>query len=352
MGRGSVGITESREHRRMVTPTITIIMPAYNEEAVLPAAFARLDALARRGPTDGCRYELLIVDDGSTDGTRDLILNHAAKRDNVDYVFLSRNFGKEDAMLAGLDRADGDAAVIVDADLQDPPELIPDMVKLWREGYDDVYARRRSRAGESRLKRLTAHWYYRLLAAMSPVTIQPDTGDFRLLDRRCVLALRRLREANRNTKALFSWIGFRKKEFLYDRDARVAGATKWNWPKLVRLALDGITSFTTAPLRVASYVGILVSILASGYAAYIVARTLTLGVDVPGYASLLVAVLLLGGLQLLALGVIGEYLGRMFTEVKRRPDYLVEEESTAHGAGLRGDGNGGCGDGNGGCGDA
>ena len=316
--------------------TITIIMPTYNEEAALPAAFARLDALAARGPADGCRYEVLVVDDGSTDGTRGLVRDWAAGRGDAGYVFLSRNFGKEHAMLAGLDRADGDAAVIVDADMQDPPELIPGMVALWREGYDDVYARRRSRSGESWLKRATSRWYYRLLAAMSPVAIQPDTGDFRLLDRRCVLALRRLREANRNTKALFSWIGFRKKEILYDRDARSAGRSKWSYPKLVRLALDGITSFTTAPLRVASYAGGAVSVLALAYAAYIVVRTAVAGVDVPGYASLLVAVLFLGGLQLLALGVIGEYLGRMFTEVKRRPDYLVEEERH-EGEGLRGD---------------
>lgn len=321
--------------REAMTPTVTLIVPTYNEEAVLPAAFDRLDALAARGPADRCRYEVLFVDDGSTDGTRGLVDAYAKRRGYADYVFLSRNFGKECAMLAGLDRAEGDAAVIVDADMQDPPELFARMLDLWREGYDDVYARRRSRAGESWFKRTTSRWYYRLLAAMSPVAIQPDTGDFRLLDRRCVLALCRLREANRNTKALFSWIGFRKKEFLYDRDARTAGHSKWNYPKLMRLALDGITSFTTAPLRVAAYVGTAVSVLALGYAGYIVARTLALGVDVPGYASLLVALLFLGGVQLLALGVIGEYLGRMFTEVKRRPDYLVEEESTARGAGGR-----------------
>ncbi|WP_287543948.1 MULTISPECIES: glycosyltransferase family 2 protein [Bifidobacterium] len=319
-------VVGERECRRTMTPTVTIIMPTYNEAAAVPAAFSRLDALAAHGPVDGCRYEFLVVDDGSTDATRSLVRDYAATRSNVGYVFLSRNFGKERAMLAGLDRANGDAAVIIDADMQDPPELIPGMVALWREGYDDVYARRRSRAGESWFKRATSRWYYRVLAAMSPVTIQPDTGDFRLLDRRCVLALRRLREANRNTKALFSWIGFRKKEILYDRDARLAGRSKWSYPKLVRLAIDGITSFSTAPLRVASYMGGIVSVLALVYAAYIVARTVVSGIDVPGYASLLVAVLFLGGLQLLALGVIGEYLGRMFTEVKWRPDYLVEEE--------------------------
>ncbi len=349
MPGGIRSVVGERECRRTMTPTVTIIMPTYNEAAAVPAAFSRLDALAAHGPVDGCRYEFLVVDDGSTDATRSLVRDYAATRGNVGYVFLSRalaahgpvdgcryeflvvddgstdatrslvrdyaatrgnvgyvflsrNFGKERAMLAGLDRANGDTAVIIDADMQDPPELIPGMVALWREGYDDVYARRRSRAGESWFKRATSRWYYRVLAAMSPVTIQPDTGDFRLLDRRCVLALRRLREANRNTKALFSWIGFRKKEILYDRDARLAGRSKWSYPKLVRLAIDGITSFSTAPLRVASYMGGIVSVLALVYAAYIVARTVVSGIDVPGYASLLVAVLFLGGLQLLALG--------------------------------------------------
>lgn len=313
--------------RDVARPAVTVVVPCYNEQEALPALFARLEALAATRETERVDWRFLFVDDGSRDGTHGLIRAWAEGRTDAEWVFLSRNFGKEAAMLAGVDRADTDAMVIIDADLQDPPELIPRMVDLWRQGWDDVYARRRTRAGESWLKRFTSRMYYRVLAAMSPVPIQPDTGDFRLLDRSCVLALRRLREQGRNTKALFSWIGYHKIEFLYDRDPRVAGTTKWNYPKLVRLALDGIMSFSTAPLRLATWAGLTVSLGAIAYALFIVVRTLVAGIDVPGYASLLVAVLLLGGLQLLGLGIIGEYLGRVFTEVKRRPDYLVAEAS-------------------------
>ena len=267
----------------------------------------------------------MFVDDGSKDATRGMITDYAATREHVDFIFLSRNFGKEQAMLAGIDAIDSDAMAIIDADLQDPPELIPDMVDLWLRGYDDVYARRRTRRGEGFVKCMTSHLYYRVLQAMSPVRIQVDTGDFRLLDRRCILALRRLRETGRNSKALFSWIGFRKIEFLYDRDPRVAGKSKWNYPQLIGLAMVGIMSFSTTPLRIAFCCGLVVSLTAITYAIFIIARTLVYGVDVPGYASLLVIVLTLDGIQLLALGIIGEYLGRVFTEVKRRPGYLVQE---------------------------
>ncbi|QOL33213.1 glycosyltransferase family 2 protein [Bifidobacterium eulemuris] len=310
--------------------SVTILVPCYNEEEVLPALFARLDLLIAseldEGRESSVSYTLLFVDDGSKDGTQELIREFAQGREDVSYVFLSRNFGKEKAMFAGIEATHTDGLVIIDADLQDPPELIPEMIALWRQGYDDVYARRRSRKGESWLKKTTSRMYYSLLQKITSVPIQRDTGDFRLLDRKCVEALRELRESERNSKALFSWIGFRKIEFLYDRDARAAGKTKWNYCKLMQLALDGVTSFTVAPLRAVTYCGAVVSVGAIVYALYIFLRTLIFGADIPGYASLLVVMLVLGGIELLGLGVIGEYLGRIFVQVKGRPNYLVQEE--------------------------
>nr|WP_239512499.1 glycosyltransferase family 2 protein [Bifidobacterium aerophilum] len=255
-----------------------------------------------------------------------MIKDYAKTRPNVEYIFLSRNFGKEKAMFAGIENVHTDGLVIIDADLQDPPELIPQMAELWRQGYDDVYARRRSRAGESWLKKATSRWYYDLLQEVSGVTIQKDTGDFRLLDRKCIDALKRLNESERNSKALFSWIGFKKIEFLYDRDKRAAGKTKWNYYKLFHLAMDGITSFTTLPLKIATWLGGIVSIVAVIYALIILFRTLIFGIDVPGYASIMIVMLILGGVQLLSLGIIGEYLGRIFMQTKERPNYLVQEE--------------------------
>ncbi|PLS23852.1 glycosyltransferase family 2 protein, partial [Bifidobacterium imperatoris] len=275
----------------------------------------------------GLKYTVLFVDDGSKDDTRQLVREYAQQHSYVKYIFLSRNFGKEKAMFAGIQHANTDALVIIDADLQDPPELIPQMAELWRQGYEDVYARRRSREGESWLKKATSRWYYDLLQKVSGVAIQKDTGDFRLLDRKCVDALKRLDESERNSKALFSWIGFKKIEFLYDRDRRVAGKTKWNYFKLFHLAMDGITSFTTLPLKVATWSGVLVSFIALVYAIVILVRTIAFGVDVPGYASTMVVVLILGGIQLLSLGILGEYLGRIFMQTKNRPNYLVEEQN-------------------------
>lgn len=240
---------------------------------------------------------------------------------------MSRNFGKEKAMFAGIENIQTDGMVIIDADLQDPPELIPQMAELWRQGYDDVYARRRSRTGETWLKKETSHWYYDLLQKISGVEIQKDTGDFRLLDRKCIEALKHLKESERNSKALFSWIGFRKIEFLYDRDKRAAGKTKWNYFKLFHLAMDGITSFTTLPLKIATYIGSFISISAVIYATIILLRTIIYGIEVPGYASTMIVVLILGGIQLLSLGIIGEYLGRIFMQTKERPNYLVEESN-------------------------
>lgn len=286
--------------------------------------FERMDALIVN--SRNLEYTLLFVDDGSKDNTRALIRKYANNHSYVEYIFLSRNFGKEKAMYAGIKNVHTDGLVIIDADLQDPPELIPQMAELWRQGYDDVYARRRSREGESWLKKATSRWYYDLLQRVSGVTIQKDTGDFRLLDRKCIDALKLLDESERNSKALFSWIGFKKIEFLYDRDKRVAGKTKWNYLKLFHLAMDGITSFTTAPLKIATWVGSIVSLVAVVYAIVILIKTFAWGIDVPGYASTMVVVLILGGVQLLSLGIIGEYLGRIFMQTKGRPNYLVQEQ--------------------------
>lgn len=303
--------------------SITILIPAYNEEAVLPQLHRRLISLAES--QSDYVFEFLFVNDGSRDETLQMIKNFAKEDDRISYVNLSRNFGKEIAMIAGIDHVSSDAMVIIDADLQDPPEIIPKMIQLWEQGYDDIYAKRRSRDGETWLKRTTSKLYYRLLQRVTRVPIQEDTGDFRLLDRRVIDALKQFRESQRNAKAIFSQVGFRKKEILYDRDPRVAGETKWSYPKLLDLAISGITSFTTAPLRVASVLGIIISFVSFIYIFYLLVRPL-FGVPTgDGYSSLMAVILFLGGVQLLSLGIIGEYIGRIFDETKQRPLYLVEE---------------------------
>ncbi|MCL2652260.1 MAG: glycosyltransferase family 2 protein [Propionibacteriaceae bacterium] len=302
---------------------ITIIVPAYNEEASLGPLIDRLDLLAESQPN--YRFEYLFVDDGSKDRTLELLKQHAAENPRISYVSLSRNFGQEVAMLAGLDKADGDAVVIIEADLQDPPELVPEMIKLWEDGYDDVYARRNTRKGETWLKRSTASWYYKVLQRSSKVEIQRDTGNFRLLDHRCVLALRQMRERERQAKALFSWIGYKKIEIVYDRDPRAEGETKWSYPALINLAINGITSFTIAPLRAASIFGFIISFVAVIYIFLIIIQTLFTNNHQAGWPAIMCVVLFLGGIQLISLGIIGEYVGRIFNETKRRPLYLVDE---------------------------
>ena len=301
---------------------VTILIPAYNEEAVLPLLYDRLLKLMDGLPQ--YNFELLFVNDGSKDRTLELIQEMRKHDPRVCYVNLSRNYGKETAMIAGFDYVNGDCMINIDADVQDPPELIPEMLKYWEEGYDDVYAKRKSRKGESFLKKFTSWGYYRVLQSMTNIEIQKDTGDFRLLDRRCVEAIKQMRESQRYTKGLYSWIGYKKKEILYDRDPRAAGKTKWNYRKLANLSIDGITSFTTAPLRWAALIGILVSLLGFIYMMVIIIKTLIYGIDVPGYASMMVVILFLGGLQLIFLGVIGEYLGRAFYETKHRPLYFID----------------------------
>ena len=307
---------------------ISVLIPAYNEEEVLDMLMERLGKLA--GDQPRYSWEFMFVNDGSHDRTLEIIKQYAERDTRVSYINLSRNFGKETAMIAGFDHVRGDAVVNIDADLQDPPELIPQMITYWEDGYDDVFARRRSRAGESFVKKLTSQVYYKVLQRSTRIPIQIDTGDFRLLDRRCIDALKQFRESERYTKGMFSWIGYKKKEILYDRDPRAAGTTKWNYGKLVNLAIDGITSFTTAPLRVSTYVGFVVSVIAFVYILYLLIRPL-FGVPTGGgYSSTMAAILFLGGVQLLSLGIIGEYIGRIFNETKNRPLYFVEEYHEAH----------------------
>jgi glycosyltransferase involved in cell wall biosynthesis len=291
----------------------------------------RLDALANSPEMASYQVEYLFVNDGSTDSTYQLLQAHAQSNKRISYINLSRNFGKEISMMAGIDHVQADAVVIIDADLQDPPELIPEMVKYWEEGYDDVYARRASRKGESAIKKWTSKTYYRVLQKSTRIPIQRDTGDFRLLDKRCIEALRELREKQRNMKALFSWIGYKKKEITYDRDPRAAGGTKWNYFKLISLAIDGITTFTTAPLRLATLFGFIISPIALIYGAYLVLRTLIFGTDLSGYVSTFTAIIFFGGVQLLSIGILGEYIGRIFLETKERPLYLIENAHYSEG---------------------
>ena len=303
--------------------TITILVPVYNEESVLPQLFKRLDEFTKNTPN--YQFEFLFINDGSIDKSFSIITEQSKKDSRISYINLSRNFGKEIAMIAGIDHVKSDALVIIDADLQDPPELIQEMISYWEDGYDDVYARRNNRQGETWLKKKTSQWYYRILQKSTNIPIQIDTGDFRLLDRRCIEALQKFRESQRNTKAIFSWIGYKKKEIFYDRDPRLSGQTKWNYRKLLNLAIDGITSFTTAPLRMATIFGFIISLIAFIWIIYLLVRPL-FGVSTgAGYSSLMAVILFLGGVQLLSLGIIGEYIGRIFIETKNRPLYLIEE---------------------------
>jgi len=302
---------------------ISILVPVYNEEEVLEQLYKRLVDLANKLPK--YHFEYLFVNDGSRDASMQIIRNFADKDDRVSYIDLSRNFGKEIAMIAGIDQVSGDATVIIDADLQDPPELIADMIKYWQQGFDDVYARRLNRRGESWLKKSTSAIFYRVLQKSTHIPIQQDTGDFRLLDRKCIEALRQFRENQRYTKGMFSWIGYHKKEITYSRSPRAAGKTKWNYFNLFDLAIDGIVSFTTAPLRWSTIGGMVVSFFAFVYIVVVIVKTLIYGNAVAGYPSLIAVVLFMGGVQLLSLGIVGEYVGRIFNETKRRPLYLVQD---------------------------
>ncbi len=301
-------------------PSISVVAPAYNEQEVLGEFHRRVSEVLVKL---GCDYEIVLVNDGSRDHT--LALMHAlrARDPHVAVVDLSRNFGKEIALSAGLDHTRGEVVVILDADLQDPPELIPAMLEGWREGYDVVYGVRTKRDGETWFKQLTAKYFYRFIKSVSRVQIPTDTGDFRLMTRRAVDAVGKLREEHRFMKGLFAWVGFPSRPLHYRREARVAGTTTWSYWKLWNFALEGITSFTVAPLKVATYLGLSVAALALLFAAFVVWKALVFGEPVRGYPSLMAVVLFLGGVQLISVGLLGEYVGRIFNEVKGRPLYLV-----------------------------
>jgi len=301
-------------------PLLSVVVPVFNEQDVLTEFHRRLSAVLDRLALDA---EVVYVNDGSADASMALLAALHERDPRVAVIDLSRNFGKEAAMSAGLDVADGDAVVLIDADLQDPPELIEQMLQTWREGYDVVLMRRRVRANESWLKKATSHAFYRVISRMGTIPIPEDVGDFRLLSRRAVAALRRLPERSRFMKGLFAWIGYPTRELLYDRDGRFAGDSKFNYWRLWNFALEGITSFSAAPLKSASYFGMAIALVAFAYGLFIMLKTLLYGDPVQGFPTLVTLVLFLGGLQLVALGVIGEYLARMFVEVKQRPLYLV-----------------------------
>ena len=302
---------------------ITIIVPTYNEEEAIPYLYKRLNTMMNN--LKEYEFEVLFINDGSKDNTFTLIKELRNKDSRISYVNLSRNFGKEKAMIAGLDYATGDAVIFIDADLQDPPELIPELIKYWEEGYDDVYARRNSRKGETFLKKFTAKLYYKILQSLTRVEIQKDTGDFRLLDRRCVNALKKMRETQRCSKSMFSWIGYKKKEVMYDRDPRIAGKTKWNYKKLIDLAIDGITAFTTSPLRISTMLTIPTFLAFIIYLIYVILRSIKLNIEVQAFQVLILLNLFFFGVIILLIGIIGEYLGRIFNETKNRPLYFVDE---------------------------
>lgn len=310
------------EQRKPTPVAISIVIPMRNEALALEALFARLiPALVRLQMS----YEIICIDDGSTDSTLELLLRVRAQHPAVRVLSLSRNFGKDVALSAGLEHARGAAVVPLDADLQDPPELIEAMVAKWREGFDVVYATRDGRAGESLLKRASAKYFYRIFDRITDFPVPHDTGDFRLLDRRVVDVLIRLPERTRFMKGLFAWVGFKQAAITFDRPERSGGTSQWSYWRLWNFALDAVTSFSSLPLKVWSYLGVVISLFAFLYALFLAGLKIVRGIDVPGYASIMVAVLFFGGVQLISLGVIGEYLARTYNEVKGRPLYLVRD---------------------------
>jgi len=310
--------------RRKTQPLLSAVIPFLNEEECMPSLIEELD---ENLSNIGIPFELVLVDDGSRDRSVTVAKEELRKRPQITatVISLSRNFGKEAALTAGLEASSGDVVVPLDADLQDPPSLIREMLDEWHKGYDVVYAVRRQRAGESKTKRFTAYGFYRLMGRLSKTGIPADTGDFRLMDRCVVDALMQLPERSRFMKGLFAWVGFKQVAVYYDRDPRKLGQTNWNYWKLWNFAIDGVTSFSRLPLQVWSYAGLAIALLALGYGSWMILRTLLFGIDLPGYASLMTAVLFLGGIQLVGMGVLGEYLGRIFEEVKSRPLYITRD---------------------------
>jgi len=302
--------------------SLSLVVPVYNEEEVISEFYKRSIIVLESLAMD---YEILFINDGSKDKTLEKLKELRDGNNNIAIIDLSRNFGKEVAMTSGLDYAKGDAAIIIDSDLQDPPELIPKFIKYWHEGYDVVYAKRITRAGETTLKKLTAYLFYKTMNKVSRFAIPEDTGDFRLLSRRAINSIKDLPERNRFMKGLFAWIGYAQKEVTYNRDPRFSGESKWGYWKLWNFALEGITSFTIAPLKLSTYAGLLTAIFAMIYGLFIIVKTLIYGDPVAGFPTLITVISLIGGVQLVALGIIGEYLGRMFEETKNRPLYFVNQ---------------------------
>lgn len=307
---------------------VSLLVPCFNEELSLPLFYQEvcrtIDTL------DQYDFELLFINDGSRDNTLKVIEELHAKDGRVSFVNLSRNFGKENAMLSGFDHVRGDCTIIMDADLQDPPSLIPDMLTYWEKGYQDVYARRSSRGKESWLRKRFSLLFYSILDHSTRFEVLRNVGDFRLLDLKCINALRQMREAERYTKGMFCWIGYKKKEIVFDRGDRVAGNSNWNFWSLFNLAVEGITSFTTAPLRFASITGFVIALVAFGFLLFYLTKALIFGDPVQGFPTLVTIILFLGGVQLLCLGILGEYIGRIFNETKQRPTYLIEDYQKGH----------------------
>jgi glycosyltransferase involved in cell wall biosynthesis len=299
---------------------ISILVPCYNEEQVLPFF---LEAIRSVMADKQYAWELLLVDDGSSDGTLSVMEQVHRQDERVHYIELSRNFGKENALMAGLDHVSGDAVVIMDADLQHPVSVIPDMIRKWEEGYDDVYARRLTRGKERWSRRVLSKWYYALLQASSDTNVYPNVGDFRLLDKACIQAINTMRETDRYTKGMYAYIGFRKTYVDFVQEERVAGSSKWGFWKLVRLAIDGILSSSIKPLQIATKTGIVVSFISFVYLVYVFIKALLYGDPVRGFPTLIIVILFLGGLQLLSIGILGEYIGRIFHESKHRPSYFI-----------------------------
>ena len=305
---------------------ISILIPCFNEQESLPLLYkALLGVIEDARVSSKYEFEIMLVNDGSADSTLAVMRQLHKEDSRVNYIDLSRNFGKENAMMAGFDYVTGDCCVILDADLQDPPEVMFQMIEKWEEGYEDVYAKRVSRGKESWLRRRLSMWFYKILNKMSKVEMLQNVGDFRLLDKRCVEALKSLRETERYTKGLFCWIGYKKAEVLFDRGDRVAGTTSWSMWKLMRLGIDGIISFTTAPLHLATWMGLVISFLAFIYLIFVLIKTILFGDPVAGFPTLICVILFLGGVLLLCVGILGEYVARMYSETKRRPGYLVRE---------------------------
>jgi glycosyltransferase involved in cell wall biosynthesis len=301
---------------------ISLVAPFYNEELVVDKFFSRVIPILEKL---GCPYEIVCVNDGSGDATLALLLKYADENSSIKVVDLSRNFGKEAALTAALDAAVGDAVIPIDCDLQDPPELIPRMVELWAAGAEVVLARRADRSSDSWLKRTSAALFYKIHNQVSDFAIPENVGDFRLMDRAVVNVIRSLPETRRFMKGIFAWAGFKSVTLDYEREQRIAGSSKFNGWKLWNFALEGITSFSTAPLKILLYLGIVVALFSLCYAVFIFVKTLVLGIDVPGYASILTSILFLGGIQLIGIGILGEYIGRMYMETKRRPVYVVRK---------------------------